>query len=66
MRVNTGQRHVAAIGAKPVAALVDEPAIGLSEEDYYDAELAQMHAEYLAALLAEVKSLNAEIELMPA
>ena len=62
---NTGQMHVAAIGAKPVAAPEDEPAIGLSKEDD-DAELEQMHAEYLESLPAEVKSLTAEKELLQA
>jgi len=58
---NTGQMHVAAIGARPVPL----PAFGLSKEDD-DAELEQMHAEYLESLPAEVKSLTAEKELLQA
>ncbi len=58
---HTSTMNVAKIGSKPAAALAGEPAIGLSKEDY-DAELAQMRAEYLERLPAEVELLRAQLE----
>ena len=58
---NTGQMHVAAIGAKPLPL----PAISASEQEHR-AEMDEMRAEYLESLPAEVKSLTAEKELLQA
>jgi len=63
---HTSTRKVAARKPEePTAAPEDKPAFGLSKKDD-DAELEQMHAEYLESLPAEVKSLTAEKELLQA